>query len=157
VKTLSTFYLDGRFFAVPVSDVQEVVQPLPITAVPSAPPAVAGLFSLRGEILTAIELRACLGFRPRAADQPWVNLVVHHDREPVSLVVDEIGDVVNLDDKLFEPPPDTLQSELRALIGGAYKLERRLLLVLETARILDAVGGSPDGQQEPDEISKGVS
>jgi purine-binding chemotaxis protein CheW len=156
VKTLSTFFLDGRFFGVPVSDVQEVVQLLPITGVPSAPAAVAGLFSLRGEILTAIELRACLGMPPRGEGQPSVNLVVRHEGEPVSLVVDEIGDVVNLEDRLFEPPPDTLQGPVRSLIGGAYKLERRLLLVLETARILDGIGGTPAAEAAM-AISKGVS
>jgi purine-binding chemotaxis protein CheW len=140
VKTWSTFFLDGNFFGMPVQDVQEVVPHLPITPVPSAPPAVAGLFSLRGEILTAIELRACLGFPPRPEGQAPLNLVVHHGGEAVSLLVDEIGDVVTLEDSLFEPPPDTLRGDMRALIGGTYKLEHCLLLVLQTGRILEAVG-----------------
>jgi purine-binding chemotaxis protein CheW len=139
MKTWSTFFLDRSFFAVPVHDVQEVVPYLPITPVPSAPPAVAGLLSLRGEILTAIDLRTCLGFPARPETEPPLNVVVHHEGETVSLLVDEVGDVVSLEDDLFEPPPDTLRGDMRALIRGAYKLEHRLLLVLATGRILDAV------------------
>jgi purine-binding chemotaxis protein CheW len=157
MKTWSTFFLDGNFFGVAVQDVQEVVPHLPITPVPSAPPAVAGLFSLRGEILTAIELRACLGFAPRPADQPPLNLVVHHDGEAVSLLVDEVGDVVTLEDNLFEPPPDTMRSDMRPLIGGAYKLEHRLLLVLQTGRILEAVGpAAPLAEPPAPPLSRGV-
>ena len=139
MKTWSTFFLDGNFFGVAVHDVQEVVTYLPITPVPSAPAAVAGLFSLRGEILTAIDLRTCLGFAARPEAEPPLNVVVRHAGETVSLLVDEVGDVVSLEDDLFEPPPDTLRGDMRALIGGAYKLEHRLLLVLATGRILDAV------------------
>ena len=158
MKTWSTFFLDGSFFGVPVADVQEVVNHLPITPVPGAAAAIAGLFSLRGEILTAIELRACLGLPPRPPGQPPLNLVVQREGEAVSLLVDEIGDVVSLEDDLFELPPDTLRGDVRAFIAGAYKLEHRLLLVLETGRILDAVGPPaplPEGPPAP--LTRGVA
>ena len=56
-KGLCTFWLDGRCFGIAVTDVQEVVQHQRLTRVPLAPAAVSGLLNLRGQILTALDLR----------------------------------------------------------------------------------------------------
>src|SRR5262249_7466310 len=111
-----------------------------MTRVPLAPPAVRGLINLRGQIVTAIDLRRRLEFNDRQAGQLPVNVVVQTDDGAVSLLVDEIGDVLEVAEELFEPPPETLKGMARQLIRGAYKLNDRRLLLLCTDKVLQGVG-----------------
>lgn len=127
-QKLCTFRLGGALHGVAVERVQEVVRELPITRVPLAPPALRGLINLRGEIVPAIDLRTCLGLPPH--DAPSFNVVVHAGEGVVSLLVDDVGDVMDLDDRAFEPPPDNLRGVAREMIDGVYKIEGGLLAVL---------------------------
>ena len=131
---LATFWLDGDLFGVEVEHVQEVLRSQSITRVPLAPPAVAGLINLRGQVVTAIELRERLGRKPRPEGQEAVVIVVRLHGEAVSLLVDSIADVVDVDVRDFEAPPDTLDGAGRDLIRGAYKLAGQLLLALDVNR-----------------------
>src|SRR5215831_17402923 len=123
-----TFLVDGQYFGVDVTTVQEVIRYQEMTRVPLASPVVRGLINLRGQIVTAIDLRRRLGLNDRPADELPVNVIVHTDDGAVSLLVDEIGDVLEVSEKLFERPPETLRGTARELIRGAYKLPNQLLL-----------------------------
>lgn len=130
-----TFLLDGHLFGVSVSAVQEVLKQQEITPVPLAADEVSGLINLRGQIVTSIDLRTRLSIRPRAEGAHSVSVVVRvADGEPVSLVVDQIGDVLEVEESRLEPPPDTVPHELRELVAGICKLEDRLMLLLDTER-----------------------
>jgi purine-binding chemotaxis protein CheW len=129
-----TFYLDGHYFGLDVLKVQEIIRYHEMTCVPLAPPVVRGLINLRGQIVTALDLRRRLGLDDRAADQLPVNVVVQTDDGAVSLLVDEIGDVLEVPESLFERPPETLGKTARELVRGAYKLQDRLLLILDVER-----------------------
>jgi purine-binding chemotaxis protein CheW len=131
-----TFYVDGHYFGLDVLRVQEVIRCQAMTRVPLAPPVVRGLINLRGQIVTAIDLRRRLDFNDRPTDRLPVNVVVQTDDGAVSLLVDEIGDVLDVEEKLFEPPPDTLTGTARELIRGAYKLKDRLMLLLDIDKAL---------------------
>ena len=131
---LATFWLDGDLYGVEVEHVQEVLRSQSITRVPLAPPAVAGLINLRGQVVTAIELRERLGRKPRPEGQEAVVIVVRLHGEAVSLLVDSIADVVDVHVRDFEAPPDTLDGAGRDLIRGAYKLSGQLLLSLDVNR-----------------------
>lgn len=133
-RLFTTFYLDGHLFGVEVGTVQEVIRYQEITSVPLAPPIVRGLINLRGQIVTAVDLRRCLDMQERIPDRLPMNVVVQTGDETVSLLVDEIGDVLKLDVARFEEPPETLQGEAREFIRGVYKLDGKLLLVLNTER-----------------------
>jgi purine-binding chemotaxis protein CheW len=129
-----TFLLGGHYFGIDVLKVQEVIRYQEMTRVPLAPPVVRGLINLRGQIVTAIDLRRRLDLPDQpAADLP-VNVVVQTNDGAVSLLVDEIGDVVRVPAEAFERPPETLRGTARELIRGAYKLDGRLLLILDTER-----------------------
>lgn len=136
-KKFCTFFLDGLFFGVEVREVQEVIRYQEVTHVPLAPSVVTGLINLRGQIVTAIDLRRRLELRPRPAEKSPMNVVVRSEDEVVSLLVDEIADVVTVSEDAFERPPDTLTGIARELIRGAYKLEGRLLLNLDTAKTVN--------------------
>jgi purine-binding chemotaxis protein CheW len=129
-----TFFVDGHYFGLDVQRVQEIIRYQEMTRVPLAPPVVRGLINLRGEIVTAIDLRRRLELKDRPDDQLPVNVVVRTEDGAVSLLVDEIGDVLKVSEDLFERPPETLRGTARDLIRGAYKLKDRLLLVLDTER-----------------------
>jgi purine-binding chemotaxis protein CheW len=140
-----TFFIDGFFYGVEVGKVQEVLRPQEMTPVPLAPAVVMGLINLRGQIVTAIDLRRRLGRSERPEGQQPINVVLRTDHGAVSLLVDEVGDVVEVEDSDFERPPETLQGEIRTLIRGAYKRSDRLLLILETENAL-RFPGSPDAR-----------
>jgi purine-binding chemotaxis protein CheW len=125
-----TFYVEGLFLGIEVAQVQEVLRHQGMTSVPLAPKIIGGLINLRGQIVTAIDLRARLGLPERPHDELAMNVVVRCEDGVVSLLVDEIGDVVCVSDGEFEPSPDTLQGEARQLIRGVFKLKQRLLHVL---------------------------
>jgi purine-binding chemotaxis protein CheW len=130
-----TFFLDDLFFGVEVEKVQEVLRYQEMTRVPLAPPAVRGLINLRGQIVTAIDLRCRLDLTEHRGAQP-MNVVVQGDDGATSLLVDQIGDVCEVEEEAFEPRPQTLQGVARQLIRGTYKLKDQLLLVLDLEQVL---------------------
>ena len=133
-RQLATFVLDGARYGVDVLRVQEALRPQVRTPVPLAPAGVAGLVNLRGQVVLTIDLRTRLGLAPLAEDAEPMMVVVQVGGEAVSLLVDEIGDVIDVDDAQFETPPDTLDPALREVILGAYKLDHGLLLALDVER-----------------------
>jgi purine-binding chemotaxis protein CheW len=137
-----TFFLDGHFFGTPVPKVQEVIQYQEMTRVPLAPEVISGMINLRGQIVSAIDLRRRLGLPARAAGQRPMNVVVRTNEGAISLLVDEIGDVIEVQEDMLEAPPETLQGLARELVRGVYKLPGRLLLVLDAEQVLqiDASG-----------------
>jgi len=145
-RQYATFEVDDQLFGVPVAIVQEVLSFSEYTPVPLAPRAVGGLFNLRGQVIAAVDLRVQLGLPPRDLDGPAMNVIVRTEDESVSLLVDRIGEVVDLHEDAFEPPPDTLHGPTRELINGAFKLDGRLMLALDTARATDT-GPSPAAQE----------
>ncbi|MFN8545606.1 MAG: chemotaxis protein CheW [Candidatus Binatia bacterium] len=134
VQQLCTFSVDGLLLGVEVEKVQEVIRHLASTRVPLAHPVVRGLINLRGQIVTAVDLRRRLELPDRPADVAALNVVIRTDDGTVSLLVDEIGDVIEVSEETFERPPDTVRGVTRELIRGVYKLKGRLLLVLDTIK-----------------------
>jgi purine-binding chemotaxis protein CheW len=141
-QQLCTFRVAGLYFGVDVLRVQEVIRFLEITEVPLAPRSVVGLINLRGEIVTAIDMRHRLALPDRTGDERPMNVVLRNVDSIVSLLVDSIGDVVEVGDESLGPPPETLDGLTRAVVRAVCRLERQLLLVLDA----DAVAGK--GLQE---------
>jgi purine-binding chemotaxis protein CheW len=131
--------LDGRSFGIEVERVREVVRRLPITPVPRAAPAVAGLVNLRGQVVPVVDLRLRLGLPAGGAG---VIVVVAADEGPRGALADEVGDVIEVEDEAFEPPAETLKGPARELIRGIYKLETGLLLALDVERAIDPAARS---------------
>ena len=129
-----TFYLDKLLFGVELKGVQEVMRSLEMTQVPLAPGVVRGLINLRGQIVTAVDLRRRLELGPRTEDALPMNVVVRSDDGAVSFLVDEIGDVVEVEDSSFEPAPEMLRASVRRMIRGVHKLDDRLMHVLDTEK-----------------------
>jgi purine-binding chemotaxis protein CheW len=142
-RQLCTFYLQKLLFGVEVEKVQEVIRYQEMTRIPLSPAVIGGLINLRGQIVTAVDLRRQLELAARGAGELPMNVVIRRDDGPISLLVDEIGDVVEVDEQLFEPAPDTLDSHGREFIRGVYKLKQQLLLLLDTEKAMSVVGTHP--------------
>ena len=128
-----TFTLDDKLCGIPVERIVEVLPGRARTPVPLSPPDVAGLVNLRGQVVLSVDLRERLGI-PRFVtddDHEQMMVVVLVGGENVALLVDTIGDVVEVEDEQFETPPQTLPENLRSVIAGASKLPGRLVLALD--------------------------
>lgn len=138
-----TFLVDGQLFGVPTTEVMELARLPQLTRVPLAPPAVAGLLNLRGQVVTAVDLRCRLGLRARPAGQPVMSVVLRRVDVLVSLLVDQVGEVIELTEATFEPPPDTLRGLARELVRGVHKLPGQLLLLLDVDKVLAGLTITP--------------
>jgi purine-binding chemotaxis protein CheW len=127
----------GQSFGIPVLIVHDVLGPQRITRIPLAPPEVAGSLNLRGRIVTAIDVRLCLGLEKRPAEQPGMSVVVEHGGEFYSLIVDNVGEVLTLSGASLERNPATLDPRWREISNGIYRLEDQLLVILDADRLLD--------------------
>ncbi|ALF54700.1 chemotaxis protein CheW [Nostoc piscinale CENA21] len=142
-QQLCTFWLNKTYFGIDVRHVQEVIRPQAITPVPLTPPDICGLINLRGQIITVIDLqqRLDMGEPARRNIQPeepqGFNIVVCSDHEVVSLLVDDVGDVLEFPENTFQPPPATLKGRMRDILAGAYPLAEGFLFVIDTEKILN--------------------
>lgn len=134
-RQLCTARVGDLLLGLDVLSIQEVQSSNDVTVIPQSAPAISGLINLRGQIATAVDLRVVFGVKPRP-DSDLIQIVVRHRGEPVSLLVDEIGEVMTLSDEIFETPPETVDALTRELVTGAYKLETELLLTLDVDRVI---------------------
>jgi len=139
-----TFRLAGGDYGVELAHVQEVLRPLPVTRLPLAPPAIAGLINLRGRIVPVVDTCLVLGrgAAPARSTDPAARgafVVVRSAEGPVALLVDAIGDVRHAD----AAPLPSLATEPVAgrdpggsLIACTLALPGQLLVVLDLDRVL---------------------
>ena len=137
-----TFYLDDGFFGINVDRVQEILRYQDMTEVPLSEPVIRGLINLRGQIMTAVDLRERIGLAPREDGKRPINVVIRRKEGGVSLLVDSIGDVMSPPEDLAEAPPENVNPRVRTLLQGVYKLDGRLLQILDPDKLLDFAGAS---------------
>jgi len=132
----ATFFLNGICFGVAIEGVQEVLEYHEITPVPLSSAVLPGIINLRGQILTTIDLKARLELTASESSERPMMMVVRTSEGPMNLVVDKIGSVLDVDTDLFEKPTETLKPGVRAVTSHVCKLEKQLLLVLDTEKVI---------------------
>jgi purine-binding chemotaxis protein CheW len=140
-RQYATFFVGDLFFGIEVQQVQEVLRYQEMTRVPMAQDVIEGLINLRGQIVTAVDMRRKLKLPLRPQTMTPMNVVVRAADGAVSLLVDEIGDVVQVDQGSFEKVPDNVNGDTRELVHGVYKLKDRLLLILDPAKAVEVGAG----------------
>jgi purine-binding chemotaxis protein CheW len=135
-RQYATFRVRDLFFGIEVVKVQEVIRQQEMTAVPLAPNAIEGLINLRGQIVIAIDTRRSLGLPNLEGEDVRANIVIQSDDAAISLLVDEIGDVIDVPLSAYAPVPENMPQEQRELIECVYDVKEGLMLVLDTARLL---------------------
>ena len=137
-RQYSTFRVADMFMGIELTQVQELLRYQEMTSVPLAPKAIEGLINLRGQIVTALDVRRILGLPPiESEDKLPMNIVIQSEGGPVSLLVDEICDVLDVPLEAPTPLPENMPALHRELIEGVYQLDSGLLLILDTHRVLD--------------------
>ena len=131
---LCTFRLGEMWLGVEVSNVQEIIRFQELTSVPLTTNSLQGLINLRGQIVTVVDLRHRLGVEDDAALEEPTNVVLRTEDGAVSIPVDAIGDVLDVDNRRYEEPPETMTGDARELIAGVYKLEGHLLMMLDVEK-----------------------
>jgi purine-binding chemotaxis protein CheW len=151
-RQFCTFYLEKLLFGVELQKVQEVIRYLELTDVPLAPHGASGLMNLRGQIVTAVDLRRRLELPQGTQDTLPMSVVVRAPDGAVSMLVDDIGEVVDVEEESFERLPETLHGKIREVLVGVYNLDKYLMHVLDTDKACEAteqnqtVVGSEYGQ-----------
>lgn len=130
----STFRVSGRLYGIDVKEVQEIVRPLPMTVIPLAQDYVEGLINLRGQVATAISLHNLFGLKSENSE-PLMNVICKLDGHLISLLVDEIGDVMEVDNSSFESTPNTIPTSVRRFMKGVHKVDSDLLSILDITSI----------------------
>jgi purine-binding chemotaxis protein CheW len=137
VNEYVTALISGQLFGLPILRVQDVFAPDRLTAVPLAPPEVAGVLNLRGRIVTLIDMRCRLGLGGRDDGQPSMAIGVESRGESYGLLIDSVGEVLKLNDAGWEPNPTNLDARLASVSTGIYRLDSQLLMILDVDRVLD--------------------
>jgi len=132
-----TLTIGGQWFGIPVLSVQDVLGPQNIAMIPLAPPEVAGSLNLRGRIVTAIDPRVRLGLPKREENEAVMSVVVEHLGELYSLLIDQVGEVLKLPSNRFEHNPASLDPRWRDISTGIYRLDDRLVIVIDIERLLN--------------------
>lgn len=134
-----TLKINNQLFGIPVLQVQDVLGETSVTRIPLAPPQVAGALNLRGRIVTAVNVRRCLGLVDEDAANKKMSIVVEQDNELYSLIIDSVGDVLALENSEFEQNPPTLDLLWRSVSLGVYRLDGTLLIILDIAKLLHSL------------------
>ena len=135
-RQFSSFKVGGRLFGIDVREVQEVTRALPVTPLRKSPKFILGLVNLRGQLSTAVGLAELFGIEPEEGAAERMAVVCQGDTVMLSLLVDQIGDVIEVDGDMLTEVPGHLDPKLRRLISGVYRLDGALLSVLEVDRIV---------------------
>jgi len=134
-----TVMIGDQVFGIPVLQIEDVLGPQKVTRVPLAPPEVSGSLNLRGRIVTAINVRKRLGLPDNEKSAKAMSVVVEHEGELFSLVIDQVGDVLALTSDTYENNPATLNPTWRDISAGIYRLEDKLLIIIDVPKLLDSV------------------
>jgi|TARA_R110002072_G_scaffold727_17_gene5360 purine-binding chemotaxis protein CheW len=136
-KDFVTFEIANQLFGIFVLKVQDILSHCNTTRIPLAPPEIAGSLNLRGRIVTAIDVRRRLNLPERDGEDEGMSIVVEHEGELYSLIVDTVGEVLPLSTNDYERNPPTMNPRVREYSEGIYRLKEGLLVVLDVDRLLD--------------------
>ncbi len=135
-QVLVTLTVADQLCGVPVLAVRDILGEQVITRIPLAPPEIAGSLNLRGRIVTAIDLRRRLQLPPAPPNQPRMSVVAEQGGELYALLVDSVSEVLSLDANQFERNPPTLEKTWATFSTGIFRLDGRLLVVLDVSKLL---------------------
>lgn len=138
-RQFSTFFVSDRLYGIDVMSVQEITKMMNATKVPLAPTFVHGLINLRGQIATAVGLRELFDLKDCNRTSDPMNVVCKGEGMLLSLLVDQIGDVIEVDDSNFEATPETIAPGVGRFMQGVYKIPGSLLSIIEVKKIVDVL------------------
>ena len=139
VLQFATFHLNSELFGINILQVQEIQLPQMVTPVPRGPSHVMGLISLRGQIVTLVDLRKRLGMDESQLIEKPYHIVVKTSSNTACLEVGEIGDVINVPVEEFLAPPESVNEVDRKFLEGVYSIPTGILTILKISVVLEAI------------------
>lgn len=131
-----SFCVGEQTYALDIMRVKEIVNPVPIAAVPGAPAFVEGLIELRGALLPVIDLRKRLAVEPAPLDRDSKYMVVRFGDQRVALIVDRVIDVRRVDPAAIAPVPELVNTPGARLLAGVARWDGHVVLVVDLDRVL---------------------
>ncbi len=138
------FQVDGTHYAVAARDVIQLESYGGATPVPGAPPWVQGLVQIRGNVVPVIDLRRRFGLPSEPPTLDSRVIVVRSEHRVVGLLADRSREVVALDPKAIQPPPEVVQKQARGFVRAVAKSGERLLMLVDFEKIIG--GEAPHGE-----------
>ncbi len=139
-ETFVTFWLGDYLFGLPIEEVVEINRKLEITPVPLSPSYIKGIINLRGQVLTTVDLAERIGLKLEESARAYNLIVRNADEERVSLLVERIGDILEIPADKVEDPPERIEGVERRFVRNVCQLPERLLVILNTKEILQPSG-----------------
>jgi purine-binding chemotaxis protein CheW len=146
----ATFYLGYLLMGIDIQQVQEINHLLDITPVPHVPACVAGVVNLRGQVVTVLDLRTILGLKPATITAQTCNVIAGAAGEHIGLIVDRIADVVPVNESQIESPPANICSVDVQFFRGVFKMENKLLMILNIDDMIRHSVAEQQNNQEKD-------
>lgn len=137
ILELLLFAIAGEQYALPIERIIEIISPRPATRVPNADPTVLGIISLRGTIVSILDIRRKLGHQPVSAAGPDSRIiVVENDGETAGFLVDRVQRVVRIEPSQVGSHPVVTASEQSEYIRGVFQHAQKLSILLDLERLL---------------------
>lgn len=134
-----TVMIANQLFGLPILEVQDVFTPETITSVPLSAFEIEGVLNLRGRIVTAINMRRRLGVTEKSTSEVIMAVGIEYKSESYGLIIDDVGEVLNLNMKEFEPNPVNLDPKWAQVSAGVFRMEKALLVILDVKKVLDVL------------------
>lgn len=134
-----TVEIGGQLFGLPVEYLRDIFRRADITPIPLSSAEVLGSINLRGRIVTVVDLRAKFGLDEASLVKSEMHVAVSHEQELFSLVVDKVGEVIQLSTKDFEPLPPTLEQKWKTIAAGVCKLNNGLIMPVNMDALLKLI------------------
>jgi purine-binding chemotaxis protein CheW len=133
---LLTFIIAGEQYAVSIDHLVEIITPRGATPVPNADPTIVGIISLRGTMVTVIDVRRKLRHPQRGIGNDTRIIVAERGSEVLGFEVDRVLRVVKVDSAAIEPHPVVHSSELSEAVRGVFRHANALTILLDLDKLL---------------------
>ncbi|MCX7712003.1 MAG: chemotaxis protein CheW [Clostridia bacterium] len=135
-----TFHLCGSLFGLDITLVKEINRNVEYTPIPGAKPYIIGLFNMRGQVVTLFDLGILMGYGNESRQDSSSCIILkafRNDSDQIGFLIEKKGDVADIDEELFEPPPSNVGGIDSEFISGVVKLKDELLIILNADRIFE--------------------
>ena len=133
-EQVSTFFLNGKSYGVPASDVQEIVPKVSITDVPLAPDHILGLINLRGQFATVVSLSRMFGLEDSLNA---MNVVCRSGDTTLAFACDEVGDVIEIERDKILPASGTIPRTVSSFLSGVYRSETSVYGIVNIQKVIE--------------------
>jgi purine-binding chemotaxis protein CheW len=133
---LVTVFVNGQLFGLPIQHIRDVFTVTDMTRVPLASDFVAGLYNLRGHVLTMLSMRAFLNLEAAARLEDQTAVGIEWKGESLGLLVDSVGEVMTFARAAREANPANLDPRWANLAAGVFRLDNGLLVELSLDQLL---------------------